>query len=104
MIVGQRLQELRETHGYSRRELAEKIGIADTQVFRYETGQNDASGEMLARLARFFDVSVDYLLGLSDLQKPMLDVGGLKPDEIALIEARRRGDLRAAIRLLIAED
>ncbi len=104
MIDGKRLRQLREAHGYSRRQLAEAIDVAESQIVRYEAGENDATGDVLARLARFFDVSVDYLLGLSDLQKPMLDVGGLKPDEIALIEARRRGDLRAAIRLLIAED
>lgn len=103
MIIGKRLLALREGYGYSRRELAEKIGIADTQIFRYETEKNDATGEMLAKMAQFFGVSVDYLLGLSDYPNP-IPTGDLAPDEIALIAARRRRDYPTAIKLLVPED
>lgn len=103
MIVGKRLLALREQNGYTRRELAEKIGIADTQIFRYEMGKNDATGEMLARIATFFGVSTDYLLGLSDAPTP-IPTGDLAPDEVALIVARRRRDYPTAIRLLVPEE
>ncbi len=103
MIDGKRLRQLREAHGYSRRELAEKISVADSQIVRYEAGENDATGEMLARIATFFGVSTDYLLGLSDAPTPV-PTGDLAPDEVALIVARRRRDYPTAIRLLVPEE
>jgi transcriptional regulator with XRE-family HTH domain len=103
MIEGKRLRQIREAHGYSRREVAEKIGIAESQIVRYENGENDASGDVLARFAQFFGVSSDYLLGLTEISL-LNSERDLQPDEIALIAARRRGDLREAIKLLVPED
>lgn len=103
MIDGKRLRELREAHGYSRRELAKKIDIADSQIVRYEMEKSDATGDVLSRLASTFGVSVDYLLGRTD-EPGQLQAGDLQPEEIALIDARRRGDLRAAMKILAGDE
>lgn len=103
MIDGKRLRELRESLGYSRREIAQKIGIAESQIVRYEIGENDASGDVLSRLAKMLGVSADYLLGLTDTPGSIQD-STLQPDEVALIAARRRGDLREVIRLLLPNE
>ncbi len=61
-----RIRELREKHGYTQRELAEKLEMLQPQYFRYEQGQRDLPTALLIRLSALYDVSTDYLLGLTD--------------------------------------
>ena len=58
-----RLRDLREDRDLSQKELAKIIGMSQTGYSKYETGENDIPTEILIALARFYDVSVDYLLG-----------------------------------------
>ncbi len=102
MIDGKRLRDLREALGYSREYLAELIDLGATQLNRYERGESDATADVLARLAKVLGVTTDYLVGLSD-RVDAYDKD-MSPDELALIAARRRGDFREAIRLLVPED
>ncbi len=46
--------------------LGKKIGVSDMTICRWENNVNDVKGEELAKLAKFFEVSTDYLLGLED--------------------------------------
>jgi transcriptional regulator with XRE-family HTH domain len=102
MIDGQRLRQLREAHAYTRREVAEKVGLAELQIARYETGKNDAPGDVLARIAMVFNVSSDYLLGLTDNPAPKV-ADDLRPEEAAVIAAWRRGDYREVMRIVGGE-
>ncbi|MBZ0281782.1 MAG: helix-turn-helix domain-containing protein [Anaerolineae bacterium] len=102
MIDGKRLRELREAYGFSRREFAEKVDIAESQIVRYEIGKNDATGDVLARMATFFGVSTDYLLGLTD--NPASPIGtDLTQAEAAAIAAWRRGDFREVMKVIGSE-
>jgi len=102
VIDGQRLRELREQSNLSRRELAEEISITEGQIVRYESGKNDATGDVLARIATFFGVSADYLLGLTD--NPASPIGtDLTQAEAAAIAAWRRGDFREVMKVISAE-
>lgn len=65
-----RLKELREKKGISQAELAKKMGVVQSTVGMWESGKNQPQQSTLVALANFFDVSVEYLLGLSDSQKP----------------------------------
>jgi transcriptional regulator with XRE-family HTH domain len=103
MINGQRLRQLREAHGYSRREFSEQIGVVERQIIRYESGESDATGDVLARIAHLFGVSADYLLGLTDYPSPDIS-GDLRPEEAAVIAAWRRGDYREVMRVIGASD
>jgi transcriptional regulator with XRE-family HTH domain len=103
MIDGARLRHLRENNGYSRKELAKIIDAGEAQVARYERGQSDITSDVLARIAKLFGVSADYLLGLTDKPAPQVE-HDLRPEEIAIIEARRRGDYRAAMKILVADE
>lgn len=58
-----RLRDLREDRDLSQKELAKVIGMSQTGYSKYETGENDIPTGILIALARFYDVSVDYLLG-----------------------------------------
>ncbi len=62
----ERLKLLRMEKGLSLVELAQKVGIGKSSISRWENSQCDVLGSQLVILAKFFDVSVDYLLGLVD--------------------------------------
>lgn len=66
IILGQRLKELREEAGMTQKEVAAKLGINSVTYLHYEKSQRQPSLSMLADMAKLFDISVDYLLGLSD--------------------------------------
>lgn len=64
-----RLKDLREDHDYTQQQVAEKIGITQRKYSYIETGIQQLTAEVLVPLARFYDVSVDYLLGETDCPK-----------------------------------
>lgn len=62
-----RLKDLREDHDYTQRQVAEKIGITQRKYSYIETGVQQLTADVLVALARFYKVSVDYLLGETDV-------------------------------------
>ena len=66
IILGQRLRELREEKGFTQKELAKELNIHSVTYLHYEKEQREPPLTLLAKIAKFYDVSVDYLLGLSD--------------------------------------
>lgn len=66
-IFCERLREMRLLCGYTQRQMAEKLGIAQPSYVRYENGTSEPTLENLKTIANIFDVSADYLLGRSDL-------------------------------------
>ncbi|MDE6441571.1 MAG: helix-turn-helix domain-containing protein [Clostridia bacterium] len=64
--LGQRLKELREEKNYTQKQLAEMLGINSVTYLHYEKEQREPPLALLADIAKFYGVSVDYLLGLSD--------------------------------------
>ncbi len=65
-IFSQRLLELRSASNVSQNVLANAIGINRTAITHMEKGERAASIEVLCALAEYFNVSLDYLVGLSD--------------------------------------
>ena len=61
-----RLRELRKEKGLSSMALGNSIGVRDSTIIRWENNQNDIKAEQLVKLAQFFGVTTDYLLGLED--------------------------------------
>lgn len=66
IILGQRLKELREELGYPQKQLNDKLGINSVTYLHDEKEQRKPPLALLARISRFYGVSADYLLGLSD--------------------------------------
>ncbi len=62
----EKLRELRLEKGLSILSLGKEIGVSDATICRWENGQNDIKGKDLVKLALFFDVTTDFLLGLED--------------------------------------
>ena len=68
-IFGSRLKELRERSGLKKSQCERKVGYSNDTFWRWETGKIIPNGKALIDLATFFDVSVDYLLGLTDREE-----------------------------------
>lgn len=61
-----RLKELRKKKGLSLKELGDILGVAESTVSLYENQKREASYLILQKVAAYFDVSIDYLIGNSD--------------------------------------
>lgn len=66
--LGSRLKELREKKNIKQKDLAERFNLTKTAISLYENDKRSPDQALLKELAKFFDVSVDYLLGVSDIQ------------------------------------
>ena len=62
-MVYRRIRDLRTDHDLSQKQLADYLGMSQTGYSKYETGENDIPTEVLIKLARFYNTSIDYLLG-----------------------------------------
>ena len=107
-----RLKELRNRKsGLTQAKLAEVMNVSQQAVGLWERGKNMPSHELVAKLASFFNVSVDYLLGRTDEpggtgftrvpsqaasahQQPSIRPDTLTPEEATLIQAYRNANDR----------
>ncbi len=62
----QRLKELRLEHAMTQQEIANLLNIRQQSYIRYEYGTGEPSLNTLIKIARIFDVTSDYLLGIFD--------------------------------------
>ena len=68
-MLGQKLKELRLSHGLTQTELAQKLNITQGAVGMYERGERNPDIQMLEKICDFFNVTTDYLLKSSPLSK-----------------------------------
>ena len=73
MHFNTRLKQLRQKNKLTQSELASILGLRPTAISNYESERNEPSFDKLIALSKYFDVSCDYLLGLTDSYLP---VGG----------------------------
>lgn len=89
-----RLKELRTEKNLSQEEIAKEIGTSQTNIGRWEKGLNEPSSGFVIKLANFFEVSTDYLLGRSDdfgnvTVTTASPSAALTPDEQEILETYR---------------
>jgi len=95
-VISERLKCLREERGYTQSELSELLLVgSQTQIWRWESGKQKPSLDALIRIAILFEVSTDYLLGLTDLRNSVCK-DDLDLKEQLLINALRTGLLSQA--------
>lgn len=68
-MVYRRIRDLREDHDLTQKELAKALNCSQQVYSNYELGQRDIPTDILIKLSRFYNVSVDYILGITDNQK-----------------------------------
>ncbi len=66
----QRIRDLREDKDLKQKDLAEYLNCSQVCYSYYEIGKREIPAEVLIALSKFYGVSVDYLLGLTDEKKP----------------------------------
>lgn len=66
MAYYKRLRDLREDNDYTQKEIADILFTTQPQYYRYEKGIRDLPCELLVILAKFYNTSADYILGLTD--------------------------------------
>lgn len=62
----ERIRELREDSDLLQKDIAEVLGTTQQVYSRYEKGENEIPVRHIITLARFYNVSADYILGLTD--------------------------------------
>lgn len=99
MSIGERLTKLRENKGYMQKEVADKLGIAPNTLSGYERDLRNPDSNTLIKLANYYNVSVDFLLGTKDIELSNIylslakeaEENGIHPDDIKLaIETIKR--------------
>ena len=65
-IIAERLKELRIQKKLSILELSKFLGVSDATICRWENGKADIKSDDIITISKFFDVSADYLIGLTD--------------------------------------
>lgn len=70
--LGQRIQNLRKEKGLTQEKLAKIIGISRGSLSMIEINKREPDNDTLKKLADFFNVSVDYLLGRTDDPSPKI--------------------------------
>lgn len=70
MNMGEKLSELREDRGLTQRELAEQLHVSNSSISAFETGAREPNVGALRALASAFNVTMDYLAGLTEDPMP----------------------------------
>lgn len=70
MMLGNRIRSLREDKDLSQKDLGIKLGVSASTIGMYEQDRRSPDAEMLLKIANFFNVSTDYLLGKTDIRNP----------------------------------
>ena len=78
-MFAERLKQLREENGYNQEYVAEYLGVKQQTYSRYENNVSEPDINTIQKLTVLFNVSSDYLLGLSEYRQGNLDQ---LPDEI----------------------
>lgn len=64
------IKDLREDNDITQRQIGDILGLSQRGYAHYESGDYDMTGEILITLAKYYNTSVDYLLGLTNETKP----------------------------------
>ena len=70
MTFGEKIQKLRKEAGLSQEELSDRLEVSRQAVSKWERDSGYPETEKIVRMSKLFHVSLDYLLGEEDAQKP----------------------------------
>lgn len=69
-MIGERLLDLRKDAGLTQEQLSESLHVNKHSISSYERDKSEPPDEIKIRIAKYFGVSIDYLLGLTDNPNP----------------------------------
>lgn len=65
-----RIRDLREDRDLTQKQIGQLLNMSQTGYNQYEIGKNDIPTKILIELAKFYNTSIDYILELTDEQRP----------------------------------
>lgn len=71
MKIGESLKRFRAGLNLSQKDVATKLGMLPQSYYRYESGRSIPQADVIINLANAYNVSADYLLGISDTPRPV---------------------------------
>lgn len=90
MNTAERIKELRILNSMSQADLAEELKISQSAIAKIEIGKNEPTANTLTKLANYFKVTTDYLLGREEEDgRIIVQETGLPSDENALLASYR---------------
>ena len=89
VTIAQRIEELRTAKGLSRPALSSALGMPRMAVEKFETGRQTPSHDQQMQIAAYFQVSLDYLQGRSDMMDDWMD-GAFLDEPAAPVQTPRR--------------
>lgn len=70
MEYSQRIRDIREDRDLTQQQVADYLGMKYQQYRRYESGENEIKASYIIKLAEFYQLSADYILGITDTETP----------------------------------
>lgn len=96
--IGQRIKQLRVEHNLTQEEFGKLFGIVKSTISMYENDKSIPDDDMKKKIAEKFDVSLDWLMGVSDIRNPADKIADSLSDDPELAEfwdeLREREDLQ----------
>ncbi len=92
-MIGERLAELRNDHGDTQQSLGDRLNVTKFTISNWEQGKSEPSHEFLVKICRLYNVSADYLLGISDVDPAYVQRrrgGTLSREELSELEQFER--------------
>lgn len=87
-----RLKELRIESGILQRELADYLKVSRVTITQYESGNRSPDDEIKKKIAKYFNVSLDYLMGVSDVRNPYINDKDLDEVDKFLLELKKEAE------------
>ena len=87
-----RLKELRIESGILQRELADYLKVSRVTINQYESGNRSPDDEIKKKIAKYFNVSLDYLMGVSDVRNPYINDKDLDEVDKFLLELKKEAE------------
>jgi len=81
--IGEKIKELRASKKLTQAKLAKRLHVSASTISSYEVGDRQPSYDIIVRISRFFNVTTDYLLGVS--AQDMVDVSGLSSSQLNIV-------------------
>ena len=92
MSVVERILELQNESGLKDKQFEINAGLSNGAIGKWKRGIQSPNIDSIIAVARYFKVSTDYILGLSDIRTPASIAGCLSEHEVLLIESFREAD------------
>lgn len=83
-----RIKELRQENDILQSDLAKRLKVGQATISNWETGRYEPDQDALREMSKIFDVSIDYILGNTDIKKPLTseDMSGLTDKQIKILQ------------------